>query len=419
MKNRMKCGLLGRRLGHSYSPLIHSYLGEYDYELFEKEPDAVGAFIRGGGFDAINVTVPYKSAVMEHLDIIGDSARRIGSVNTIVRTEDGKLLGENTDCLGFIYMMRRADIEVKGKKVLVLGSGGSSLAVRTALEDMKASEIVVISRTGENNYGNISKHADAEVIVNTTPVGMYPECGKAPLSLDGFFKLYAVADLIYNPRMTELLFNAKEKRVKYVGGLSMLVAQAKAAAEIFCRSNIDDSVIEKIISDIERRSENIVLVGMPGCGKSTVGKALARILSRELVDTDRLVEKAKGMSIPEIFLTEGEEAFRSYEHEALSDACKKSGFVIATGGGAPTIENNRRPMKQNGRVVYLTRDLEELSRDGRPLSAGADMEKMYEKRRAFYEGCADVTVKVDKTPELTAKKIIEALGYDRMTNGGN
>ena len=414
MKTVKKCGLLGRKLGHSYSPLIHSYLGDYEYELFEREPEDVGRFMLEGEFDAINVTVPYKSTVIEYLDSLSDVAKRIGAVNTIVRTEDGRLVGDNTDYYGFTYMMGRAHIDVKGKKVLVLGSGGSSLAVRAALEDMGASRIVVISRTGENNYENVAIHSDAHVIVNTTPVGMYPKNGESPLSLDCFTELEGVADLIFNPKNTELIFRAKEKGIRCVSGLSMLVAQAKVASERFCSCTIPDERIEQILSVIERMTENIVLVGMPGSGKSTAARLLAELLGRDTVDTDAVIVEQTGKSIPEIFALEGEEAFRAYEHRAICDTSKRSGLIIATGGGAPTRVINHRPMKQNGRVVYLVRDPDELSRDGRPLSQGADMKKMFEDRRPFYEGCADITVEVLDTPEQTARQIVRALGYEAL-----
>ena len=405
---KKRCGLLGRKLSHSYSPLIHSYLSDYSYELFEVEPEDVEGFMLSGCFDAINVTVPYKTAVIPYLDELSDAAKKIGSVNTVVKTEDGRLVGDNTDYYGFLYMLGCGNIDVKGKKALVLGSGGSSRTVVAALTDSGAESVTVISRTGEDNYDNLQKHADAQIIVNTTPVGMYPEKnGESPISLDIFSCLEGVVDLIFNPSVTELLFLAKEKGVRCVGGLSMLVAQAKAASERFTGRKIDDGKIEEIIGVIRGMTENIILVGMPGCGKSTVGREIAHRLGREFVDTDEEVVRTKGKSIPEIFAQEGEEAFRAYEHEAICSVCKKSGLVIATGGGAPTGANNIRALKQNGCTVFMMRDTTELSRGGRPLSASADLDEMYRQREPHYLGCADITADVCPTPQQTAQSIIE------------
>ncbi len=413
MNEKKKCGLVGERLGHSYSPQIHRELGDYSYSLFEVASEELGAFMRAGDFDAINVTVPYKTAVIPYISELSDTARKIGSVNTVVKCSDGTYFGDNTDCFGFVYMLSRAGMDVKGKKVLILGSGGSSLTVRYALETLGVGECVVISRSGDDNYENISRHFDAEIIVNTTPVGMYPNNGKSPLSLDGFERLEGVADLIFNPRMTELCFDACDRGIKYTSGLSMLVAQAKAASERFCGSSVDDLVIERIIEKTERDTENIILIGMPGCGKSTVGRVLAAELGREFVDTDAEIVRRLGKSIPEIFSEEGEEAFRRYEHEVICDICKKSSLVISLGGGAPTKENNIRPIRQNGKVVFLRRDIKELSRDGRPLSQGADLYEMYEKRLPHYLAAADISVELCDTPAHSAKSIKEKLYPNR------
>ncbi len=409
MKEKKKCGLLGRKLGHSYSPQIHRELGDYSYSLFEVEAEGLDAFMRAGDFDAINVTVPYKTAVIPYISELSETARRIGSVNTVVKRADGTYFGDNTDYEGFVYMLSRAKIDVKNKKALVLGSGGSSLTVCCALSDLGASETVVISRSGEDNYENISRHYDAQIIVNTTPVGMYPKNGESPLSLDGFGRLEGVADLIFNPRMTELCFDAQCKGIKYTSGLSMLVSQAKAASERFCGCSIDNSLTEKIIDKIERETENIILVGMPGCGKSIVGREIAKMLGREFVDTDAEIEKNVGKSIPDIFKDEGESAFRSYEHEAICSVCSRSSLVISTGGGAPTKANNHRPIRQNGRVVFIRRDISELSRGGRPLSEGADLALMYKERLPHYLSVSDVCVDLTDTPEKSAKAVIKAL----------
>lgn len=403
------CGLLGRKLGHSYSPIIHTMLSNYSYELFEREPEELESFMREGNFDAINVTVPYKTAVIPYLDSLSDRAREIGSVNTVVRTADGYLYGDNTDYFGMKYMLERAGFDVSKKKVLILGSGGSSLTARAVLRSLGADKIIVISRSGEDNYQNIARHYDAHYIINTTPVGMYPRGDETPLSLEGFSSLEGVCDIIFNPAVTSLMYEAQELGIRTAGGLPMLVAQAKAASECFTGEKIPDEKIEEIISTLEVKLKNIILVGMPGCGKSKISAALGKILCREVVDTDKVVSHDRQKSIPDIFREEGEEAFRAYEHEAVKKTAARSGIVIATGGGVPTRLNNVKPLRQNGTVVYLRRPTEELSRDGRPLSKDADMDEMFRVRRPFYEGCADITVDVRENPEATANAIIQAL----------
>ncbi len=409
MSQTKKCGLLGRRLSHSYSPQIHSELGNYSYTLFELEPNELDFFMRKGDFDAINVTVPYKTAVVEYMSELSERAERIGSVNTVIKRPDGTYFGDNTDCFGFLYMLRRAEIDVKGKKALVLGSGGSSRTVQAVLRDLGAKEIRVISRTGEDNYENISRHHDAEIIVNTTPVGMYPDNLKTPISLDGFDKLEGFADLIFNPRTTHLCYEAELRGIRYTSGLPMLVAQAKAAAELFCGTSLDDGCIERIIDKITHQTENIVFVGMPGCGKSTVGKLIAQRLNREFVDTDIEIEKKCKKSIPKIFKSEGEAAFRRYEHEVICEVLKRSSLVVSLGGGAPTKENNLLPIRQNSKVVFLKRSISELSREGRPLSLNADLEEMYRERLPSYLAVSDFSVDIKNTPEKTADAVIEKL----------
>ncbi|MFA6948571.1 MAG: shikimate kinase, partial [Eubacteriales bacterium] len=399
----MLCGLVGEKLGHSISPLIHSFLSDYDYSLYEMPEDAVGGFIRSmpqNGISAVNVTIPYKKTVMPFLDVISAPALAIGSVNTVVAGEDGRLYGYNTDLFGFEYMLSRGKIDVRGKKTLVLGSGGASATVCAALRRLGASDIVVISRHGENNYDNIARHRDAAVIVNTTPVGMYPNNGASPVSLDAFASLEGVCDLIYNPSVTRLLSDAAGRGIKHIGGLSMLAAQAKLASELFLGhirdENVDTEIycseIERVIGLAEHEMKNITLIGMPGSGKSTIGAAIASITGREFIDTDEIVERAASMSIPEIFERFGEARFRELEREAVAQASKGRSAVIATGGGAPMNEENARAITQNSYVVWLRRDIAALARNGRPLSGDIDsLREMYEKRRPVYESLADLT----------------------------
>ena len=404
----MKCGLLGRKLGHSYSPQIHSHLGAYSYDLFEKEPDEIGDFLKNGDFSAINVTIPYKKDVIPFLDELTPVAQKMGAVNTVVR-RGGKLIGHNTDNFGFSYMLQRSGLQVTGKKVLVLGSGGASNTVVMVLKEAGAN-VVVISRSGENNYGNLHLHGDAAVILNTTPVGMYPNPGKSPLSLDSFPHLEGVLDLIYNPARTKLLLDAADRGLVACNGLSMLVAQAKEAAEWFLNQPLEDKLIEKIHDKLCASMENVVLVGMPGCGKSTVGRLLAQKLGMPFLDADEELVNDAGITIPEIFSQFGEAHFRKLETQTLAKLGMRSGTVIATGGGCVTREKNYRLLHQNGRIVWITRDLQLLATDGRPLSQTHSAQALWQLREPLYRRFADVHVENHETPEATALKILELLG---------
>ena len=387
----MKSGLLGRKLGHSYSPQIHALMGEYPYDLFEKEPEEVADFVRNGDFTGINVTIPYKKDVIPCMDELSPMARRMGAVNTIVRRSDGTLFGHNTDYFGFSSMVERSGISVKDKKVLVLGSGGASNTAVKVLEDMSA-HVVIISRSGENNYQNLHLHADAAVIVNCTPVGMYPHNGVSPVDLKLFPQLEGVLDMIYNPARTKLLLDAEELGLPHENGLWMLVAQAKEAAEYFGGKPLEDSIIETVYRKLSAQMQNIVLIGMPGCGKSTVGRALAGKLGRTFVDADAEIVKLAGKPISRIFAEEGEDAFRDYETRVLAELGRKSCLVIATGGGCVTKMRNYRLLHQNSRIFWLKRDLSRLPTDGRPLSQANKLADMYEVRRPLYEAFADCVI---------------------------
>ena len=403
-----KLGLIGEKLGHSFSPAIHTKLGTPDYSLFELKPEELETFLERGDFDGLNVTIPYKKAVIPYCAELTEQAKRIGSVNTIIRRADGTLLGHNTDYDGFLYMIRSSGVEVQGKKCLILGTGGASLTVRTVLEDLSAGEIVFISRTGENNYQNLDRHADARIIVNTTPVGMYPRNGEAPLNVRAFPALEGVFDLIYNPARTRLLLDAERLGIPAVNGLGMLVAQAKAASERFRDISIPDHVVEDITREIEKQTKNLILVGMPGCGKSTIGRKLAARLDRPLVDTDEEIVKRIGCTIPEYFASHGEEEFRKREHEVLRDFSARSGQIIATGGGIVTRPENMDPLRENSVVVFLRREIEKLPTRGRPISQSSDLHELYEKRRPLYEAAADVTVD-NIWPEQTVEEILNLL----------
>lgn len=407
----MKCGLLGRKLGHSYSPMIHKHLGDYSFSLFEKEPDEIEAFLREGDFSGINVTIPYKKTVIPFCDRLSPAAEKIGAVNTIVRKDDGTLIGHNTDYSGFKAMVAKSGLDLKGKKVLILGSGGASVTAQAVLNELEAIP-VVISRSGENNYGNLHLHKNAFAIVNTTPVGMYPDTGICPVDLDLFPELKAVLDVIYNPARTKLLLEAQKRGLVTVNGLWMLVAQAKESAQWFTEKVIDDAIIQTAYTDIKRKSENIVLIGMPGSGKSTVGKLLADRLGKPFVDADTAIEKAAGMSIPDILKCKGVSYFRDLEMQVLEELGKKSGLVIATGGGCVTRKENYDSLKQNGIVIWLQRELSLLPTEGRPLSQTTDLDQMYLERKPLYTEFCDYCIDNNSTAEEAVSQILSILSKE-------
>ena len=417
----LRTGLLGEKLSHSFSPQIHRALvgGRYTYELYERAPDEVEGFIKGHEWDAINVTIPYKQAVMPYLDEITSEARRIGAVNTITRLPDGRLRGDNTDYFGFRRTLTACGCDPAGKKALVLGNGGAAATAVTVLSDMGAR--VVLLGKSDRSVGGLApepydtvydRHADAELVVNCTPVGMYPKLvGQTLITLTRLPRIRAVFDMVYNPARTALLQEAMSLGIPAYNGLLMLVAQAKRASELFLGEDLPDEAINTIVESISRETGNIVLVGMPGSGKSTVGKRLAQALGRPFVDTDTLIVEAAGRSIPDIFAADGEEVFRTYETEAVKQAGMMSGAVIATGGGVVTRQRNYAPLSQNGRIVFIKRDLARLPTRGRPLSQTTPPEAMYAKRLPLYEAFADATVENNGSVEDTVADILTALGY--------
>ena len=403
----MKCGLLGRTLGHSYSPQIHSQLGEYVYSLFEKEPEELEVFLKNGDFSGLNVTIPYKKSVIPYLDDLSPIARRLGAVNTVIRRE-GQLIGHNTDYFGFQSMVVQSGLDVHSKKVLVLGSGGASNTAVAVLEELGANAIV-ISRTGDNNYGNLYLHADAALIVNATPVGMYPHVGISPIDLSLFCNLEGVLDIIYNPARTQLLLDAESRGLVTMNGLWMLVAQAKESAEWFTNSFISDAKIQEIHHILRLQMGNIILIGMPGSGKTTVGKLLAKKLGKVFADADAAIVEKAGMTIPEIFAQQGEAGFRAVETAVLAELGKRSGLVIATGGGCITREQNYPLLHQNGTIFCLDRDVASLPTDGRPLSQTGKLEEMYRIRMPLYDRFADHHIDCNTTPEAAANQILRIL----------
>lgn len=405
----LKCGLLGEKLGHSYSPQIHSMLADYEYKLFEKSPEELEAFLKSGEFDGLNVTIPYKKAVMPYCAELSPTAAQIGSVNTIVRRSDGSLYGDNTDAFGFENLILHNGIEVKGKKALVLGTGGASVTAQAVLKNLGASEVVVISRRGEDNYENIAKHADAEIVANTTPVGMYPNNGKAAVDLTQFPKLSGVLDVVYNPARTALLLQAERLGIPCAGGLYMLVSQAKRSCELFTEKSIPDSEIDRIECVLSHQMQNIVIIGMPGSGKTTVSTMLAEKLGRKIFDTDTIVSENAGMTIPEIFAVQGEAGFRRLETEATAEVGKLSGNIISTGGGVVTVADNYGLLHQNGVIVWIERDTNKLARDGRPISLSSDLNELYAARLPLYDRFADI--KADNNGDIndTVNAIMEMI----------
>ncbi len=404
----LRCGLLGETLEHSYSPMIHHQLGDYDYRLFEIPRDALDAFLESGDWDGLNVTIPYKKAVVPYCGALSEAAAKLQSVNTLVRRPDGTLYGDNTDLYGFLYMMRRSGIQPAGKKALVLGSGGASVTVKAALEQLGAS-VTVISRSGPDNYANLDRHADARIIANTTPVGMYPHNGAAAVDLRQFPHCEGVLDIVYNPARTALLLQAEELGIPCAGGLSMLVAQARRSSELFTGAVMDDGVLERVERTVQGRLRNIVLIGMPGSGKTTIAAALSRTLGREAVEADDLISQKAGMSIPEIFAQSGEEGFRALETEVLAEQGKRSGIILSTGGGCVTRPENYPLLHQNGVIFCLTRALSKLPTDGRPISQSTDLAQLYARREPLYRRFADVMVSNDGAPEDTLHTIMEVL----------
>ena len=403
----MKFGLLGRKLGHSYSPMIFDLMGGYRYDLFEREPEGIEDLLRNGDFDGINVTIPYKKEVLQYLDEIDPLALRLGAVNTIVK-RNGKLFGYNSDYYGFRSMLLRTRIEVAGKKALVLGSGGASVTIRAVLEDLGA-RVVVVSRSGENNYDNLHLHRDAALIVNTTPVGMYPNNGVSPLELSQFPELEGVLDLIYNPARTQLLLDCERYGIPGWSGLWMLVAQAKQSAQWFMNKELPDSLISDIHRKLRDRMENIALIGMAGCGKSTLGRQLAKETGKQFVDADAEVERLAGKTIPEIFADDGEEEFRRLETAVLAELGRRSGLVIATGGGCVTRERNYPLLHQNSRIIWIKRAPGKLPTAGRPLSQKTAPGLLYDQRRPLYKAFSDAAIDNDGTRGEALTQILNLL----------
>ena len=407
-------GLLGEHLGHSFSPFLHHALGDEAYALYELAPQELEAFVRQENVRGLNVTIPYKQTVLPFVDELSPAVEAIGAANTLYR-RDGKLIAENTDVLGFLYLLESNGIDVTGKKVLVFGNGGACKAVLEALRRKEAGEVLVVSRRGGDlpliSYDDLPRHYDADVIVNTTPVGMYPDNLSSITDLTPFEGLSGVVDIVYNPLRTGLLLQAEALGIPHTNGLGMLVAQAVRAHEFFFDTKVDDKVIEDLTAELTRNATNLVLIGMPGSGKSSVAKLLAEQTGRDVVELDGAIAEAAGKSIPEIFAEDGEDVFRDIESSCIAKAGAQNGVILSLGGGAVTKERNYLPLHQNGRIYCLKRDLSLLPMDGRPLSKDLDTLKAMEQTRdPMYARFADVTIENDGTLEEAAGKILRDFG---------
>lgn len=418
-------GLLGRKLGHSWSALIHRQLGSFPYDLIELEPEELASFIHEGSWQGLNVTIPYKKEAARLADVRSERAERLGAANTLVRRPDGTIFADNTDVLGFSYLLDRFSREhlgaaardaLAGKEVLVLGSGGASQAVKAALAEAQA-QVSVISRTGEDTYETLgSHHPSAFLIVNTTPVGMYPACPASPVddaTLASLKELRGVLDVVYNPRRTGICLAAERLGIPSASGLAMLVAQAFYSSEQFQAKTLDPALIDEIEKSILSMCDNLILIGMPGSGKTTTGKHLAHLLHRPFVDMDDAFEMEHGRSAADTIRTEGEDCFRALETGLLAKTASRSGLVISCGGGVVTRPENYALLHQNGRIIMLDRPLGSLEIKGRPLSESQGIERLAAQRLPLYRSWADAILPCTGTPRGDACAIMELLGLEQ------
>ncbi|MEE1244166.1 MAG: shikimate kinase [Acutalibacteraceae bacterium] len=407
----MKYGLIGEKLGHSFSKEVHNKLFDYDYELKEIPQNELDLFLKQRAFKAINVTIPYKEKVIPYLDFISDIAKEIGAVNTVVN-KNGKLYGYNTDFWGLKSLIQKSGISLNNKKVLILGSGGTSKTAFAVANSLGAKEVLQISRNKKDGFITYEdiyiNHTDAQILINTTPCGMYPNIDVSPLDISAFKRLEGVVDAIYNPLRSKLVCDAQKRGIKAVGGLYMLISQAVFAAEKFLDTNIEPQKTDAVYKSILNQKQNIVLVGMPGSGKTTVGKLLAKKLQLEFLDTDNLITEKYG-NITDIFKTKGEAVFRDYESEVIKEISAVAGRVIATGGGAVLRAQNTDLLKRNGRIYFLDRPLESIcATPDRPLSSNReDLEKRFNERYDIYRNCADRHIISNGTETDTVNAVLE------------
>lgn len=405
----MKYGLIGEHLGHSFSKEIHESFADYEYEIKELSPEKVESFFEERNFKGINVTIPYKTSIIPLLDEVSKEAKQIGAVNTVVN-QNGKLYGYNTDFFGLKSLLKANEIEVKGKKVLILGTGGTSKTAFAVVESLGAASIQKVSRNPKENeisYEQAKKKQDTNIIINTTPCGMFPNNEQSPISLESFKELSAVVDVIYNPLYSNLILSAKEKGIIACGGLHMLVAQAVAASELFCNKKFLQETVRKTYKKIFSNKQNVVLIGMPGCGKTTFGKLLAEKMHRQFIDLDYFIAEMFGKTPKQIIENEGENAFRQKESEAVKKVALLQGVVISTGGGTVLRKENVNLLKQNGKTVFLDRPIEEIVPTGdRPLSSSREaLEKRYKERLPIYLGAGQIHLDYTGDIELNVEKL--------------
>lgn len=402
-------GVLGRTLGHSYTPAIYRALAGLDYRRFEREPGELEAFVRAGAWEGFNVTIPYKRTIMGYLDEVSPIAARLGNVNTVTRAADGRLIGDNTDYFGFKTLVESLGLDLAGKKAVVFGgSGGAGTTALAVLYDLGVSP-VSIGRSGQDTYDELSRHADAALAVNCTPVGMFPHCPAAPCALDALPVLEGLVDIVYNPARTALMIEAEARGIPHVGGLLMLVAQAARAIERYLGAPVDMQRVREVTRRLAAREENIALIGMPGCGKTRVGEQLAARLGRRHVDIDREIERRIGCTCAECIEREGEAAFRKHETMVLGEVASRSELVISCGGGIVMREENRPLLHQNSHIVMLNRPLGDLAHKGRPITARDGIATLAETRMPRYRAWADTIVDSRDTAAHTAQAIIDLL----------
>lgn len=410
----MKYGLIGEHLKHSYSCEIHAQIADYEYELHEIPPSGLGGFLKKREFNAINVTIPYKQDVIPYLDEISDTAKRIGAVNTIVN-RNGRLYGDNTDFAGMLALAKHIGVDMKGKKVLILGTGGASKTGHALAEYMGAQSVYYVSRSGKDGsitYEQaVTEHSDAQIIINATPVGMFPKQDGRPIDISAFPKLEGVIDAIYNPLRTNLILDAQERGIPAEGGLYMLSAQAVHASAVFRDIPLDESLVDKAFKSVKNDKQSIVLIGMPSSGKTTVGRILAEKCGKQLADTDEYIVRKIGMPISDFFAKYGEAEFRKIEKETVAELSATGGRIIATGGGAVLDAENVRALKQNGVLVFLDRRPENLiATDDRPLASHRSaLEKLYAERYDIYCAAAELHIDANTTPEAEADAILKEL----------
>jgi len=404
----LEYGLIGENLAHSYSKIIHEKFGLYKYNLHSVSIDEIKDILISKNFKALNVTIPFKKTVIPYCDKLSSTAEKIGSVNTLIVDENNQLCGDNTDYYGLKYTIERSNIVLKNKKVIILGNGGTSVTAKTLSQDLGAKEIITVSRSERVNYKNIYEHYDADVIINTTPVGMYPNNDESLIDLNKFKNLTGVIDVIYNPFYTNLILKAKNMNIPFAGGLPMLVAQAKAFAELVTGIKLDNSIVEKTIKELVLELSNIVLIGMPGSGKTTLGGLVAEKSGKKFIDIDSEIEDSFGLTIPEIFDKYGEKEFRLIESKILKNNGKQNNLVISTGGGVVLDKNNYANIKQNGVIYWVKRNLDLLETIGRPLSKNLyELEKIYSERKSLYQTFCDRIIENNSSPNDTAGQILE------------